>query len=98
MKPKIQLEADADGSATSSGWSSAIGPSTMISGVASGFCVGTSTSSMAVGAGVVDRVVDVVGRRVGEAVCWVVGAGVGVAGFGVGVGDGGRCVPLGPHG
>ena len=94
MNPKIQLEADADGSATSSGWSSSIGPLTMISGVARGFCVGTSTLSMAVGAGVEDRVVEVVGRRVGDAVRWAVGAGVGATeGFGVGLGC---CVGGGP--
>lgn len=93
MKPKIQLEAEADGSTTSRDSSSVIGPSTMISGVAWGSVVGTSTLSMgAAGAGVL-VVVPVVGRRVAAGGCVgaVVGAGVGeglTVGRGVGVGWG----------
>jgi hypothetical protein len=78
MKPKIQLEAEADGSATSRGSSSEIGPSTMISGVPAGSLVGTSTLSMAVGAGVVRLVllVPVNGLRLlGGCVGAAVGAG-----------------------
>lgn len=86
MKPKIQLEAEALGSATSSGWSSEIGPSTMISGVPSGSSVGTSMLSMDEGAA--GRLVDrpgTKGLRVGFGPGLVVGASVGAT---VGVGSG----------
>lgn len=81
MNPKIQLDAEADGSAMSRG-SSETGPSTVMMGVPAGSLEGTSTLSMTVGA----EVVRVTGRRVGVAVRGAaVTAGVGVAGFGVGV-------------
>ncbi len=85
MNPKIQLEAEADGSATSRAPSSAIGPSTTISGVTLGSAEGTSTSATValVGRGVL-RVM--AGRLVaGGGVGAVVGAGVAV---GAGVGSG----------
>ncbi len=85
MNPKIQLDADADGVATSRFSSSVTGPSTRISGDMSGSTEGTSTLSIAVGTGVVRFTGP--GRWVGEAVRGGVVAGAGVT-LAVGLGRG----------